>query len=367
MVPATRRKSAMSKKSGKPSAKKKQRVEISSDSEEDLREAVEEAEELARENEELQAKLAALEAKERSTRDTARFVPNEDMVKTIQTIFRTKLWNVKGIKFVQTNEEAEEVANMIFELLPEKEQEEWNHDPKSFANLYKVSVIKVLNGTRQYVQQQMHKAADSFMSKNGGILPEMTEIEAILKRKVNLDDEQALTTFVWWWDEVLNSVCGNKYDWNPKKRHYYKISECVPQDPLDDGDLAMPINTEAFAAVMFENYREEWLSQFNKKEEDEDAILTKTKDSEVLTKYTKPFVGQNAFGAWDPDGLARFVVLKKYNKAGRNSPNCGEVEQKVLDMVRAKHKVTAQEPNTKKKKVSKIVPPSKLVRTFGDD
>lgn len=347
------KKSASSTKSSK---KKRKHEETSSEEESS-------DDELAQENKALKKELAELRA-QKIGKTPKNSDASDGMRKLIRQIFRGNLWNSKGMKFVQDTNQLGVVVEALFDQLPGNTQKSWGSAEK-WGAVYQDSLAKEINETRQFVQQRMHHACNEYMAENNGLLPEISEIEAILKREIPEDDEQAIHTFTWWWDKLLPSVTGNKFDWSPKIKYYATISKAKPNDPVDEDDLAMPPNTEAFGAVFLENYRETYMEQYQKKQEDPEADLTIRKDSENKNKYSRLHVGQNLFGAWKEEGLLRFNFLKEMNVEGRKKKESRDIESKILNILRRKNKIEGERPPGRKKKASKIEPPKKIINTFG--
>ena len=61
-----------------------------------------------------------------------------------------------------------------------------------------------------------------------------------------------------------------------------------------------------------------------------------------IGKYTSSTTGQAKYGGWNQEGLRVYNRLMKLNQRARLGPLCQEVEQKCLELLRKKHKITAK-------------------------
>jgi hypothetical protein len=59
-------------------------------------------------------------------------------------------------------------------------------------------------------------------------------------------------------------------------------------------------------------------------------------------KYTSSNGGQQAYGGWNTNGLVMFNELTALSEAARATDKCKIVENKCLQIMRAKNKITAK-------------------------
>jgi len=138
--------------------------------------------------------------------------------------------------------------------------------------------------------------------------------------------------------------------WNDQIKYYGLLSTHHPLDSPEK--IYITPQTEAFAALIWENSRDRWPLLFAHKSKNPGRITyvkDKSKKGNIKPgytaidisendkfkgKYTKSDSGQTAMGGWSADGLRRYVDLVKINKEARKKRTTPDLENKILGIVR---------------------------------
>ena len=149
-------------------------------------------------------------------------------------------------------------------------------------------------------------------------------------------------------------------EWTPKIRCFNTISDAIRQNT--EIPLISP-SDEAFAVLVVANCIDRW-TQSQEDDEDDTARAqdeTKPKKAPVNGRYTRVDAGQVKYGGWTKEGLIHYNELLKLNRDARASPRCAVVEEKCMQMLRKKHKITGnnwqEHANRKKRKKGYVEEP----------
>ena len=155
----------------------------------------------------------------------AGFPPKGDDSDPIPTLIRGAMkdvvWRTK--KFVTSEAQEVALARDVYAAIEIKDKGAEGHE-EAFIERYGSKCTELLNAQRSYVQANAKTAANDWMENNNGILPEVAEIEACLARYAPPEGQEALVrwkkVWVWYWDDFVPHIAGNKFHWNESKRHY---------------------------------------------------------------------------------------------------------------------------------------------------
>ncbi len=344
------------------SSKKKQRSSKGSRKHSDIgtQEAWDNALKKARE-EEIAAKEASESEPEPSDDEPedwtqARDPNNDGMVASIKDVVQNKLW--RACKFVCGAVNRNKVSGKVFELL----QLQGTYEPTNWVETYGKEVNKAVNDVRGYAVGEIKKKLHDYWQEHGKKVPTIQEFANCLYRTIDPENAEQLDIFKFWWDQILDGACANKFDWCPDHRHFLTISAAGPNPGQGRTnsllDMYMNPSTEAFALLVLENYRELWVKQFEWKDKNPRKKLPPLKKKEnrlagdpefPATKWTDPHGGQQVYCGWSPAGLKQYDDYKKANKVSRITTGSQTLEAACLAALREDWGTTGTAPQKKKK------------------
>lgn len=272
----------------------------------------------------------------------------ESMADKIKGVIQGKLWRV--CKFIMGKKVRDKVAAKCYELIGLTEgQAEW-------VETWGKTVNKALNNVRGYACTEIKKKMFDYWEEHGTV-PSLDEFRACLTRRIDPNNQDELALFAFWWDQILDGACANKFDWCEDHRLYLKISTAAPYPsqgrPNRAEDLYMNPSTEAFALIVLENYLAQWVGQFEwKKLHKKKKIpaykkpVNRTADDPNFpeTKWTNPHAGQQTYCGWDKEALKQFEEYKNLNKTARMTPESDALEEATLAKLKVDYKVTGDAP-----------------------
>lgn len=297
---------------------------------------------------------------------------------TMVTLIREKLkaYTFKEVKFVQDEAGEQVLLDSIIHYLdiPElkADGEVGKAAQEGFKNNYLKTCLQELNNLRNYVQSQAKKKAFAYMASNKGKLPEMADIINFSLRRLDLEDPKKLEFAFWWMNNILPTFPGCADYYNKKIRHYETISEAKTDKECPFADITE--HTEAFGVLSWENNSQKWPKLYaleNKRgNEGKKTVLTKKKVSEIqpeedkrffsytetpelATLYTMPDAGQEKYGGWKPDGLKRYVLLRKNIRKARAKAEGKAWEKKLLALCREKLNIKGKDYAEQRKLMGK--------------
>ena len=339
----------------------------------------------------------------------ARFPPKNDKddpnKKLIKEIIKVVIW--RRTKFLTSDDQEETLALEVYAAINIANKGVEGHE-KAFVEHNKAFITSELNEMRSYVQTNAKDfAAYPWMAANNGHLPTVDEVFACVTRQPLPVEPVAKTraelVWVWYWDEYLPRIAGNRFHWSTAKRHYELISESPVTTqvgnptasrssakkptakgkkkapvPLPAVPLNIPPSTEAFGMVLYESCFAKWQHEFPLKQAHPNKKISfarppKGKENleyEVVGKrlylydkkyrglYTKSDAGRGKFRGWTAVGMARFIkhredIVKVRDHKDHKAATL-DLENAILELVREKHGIVAQdiddEKNAKRRK-----------------
>lgn len=285
------------------------------------------------------------------------------MVEIITAVRSQNVWG--KVKFLTANHE-DRYLNMVLDEMGfgHSQSATWI---ENWKNTYGDYAVKQLNEARSYVQSQLRTVVLNYMDNNPSP-PQLTDILKCLNRDINLEDDDEMELFEWYWDEFLPKATCNCKVFKDSQRHYATISTAAPLN--EPNNLYMSISNEAFAVLMFENNRTRWMRYKEVKDQNahSNKKLTAAKfkqvdgkpskipgqegetqetPKEILVfgdkfrgKWSKCDSGQAKYGGWSADGLKRYKALRALAKAGRAKADCQTIEEASLHSVRQRLQLT---------------------------
>lgn len=127
-----------------------------------------------------------------------------------------------------------------------------------------------------------------------------------------------LKTFFWFAGEFLQCVAGVR-TWGTQK-----YSNFITGSVDETTNITMvTVTDEAMALLLFENYREKWITQFEMKARGE-------KPGRIDGKYTSSTKGHAEYAGWSEEGVKRFNYYCNLVVRDRESSKATEVEKSLL-------------------------------------
>jgi hypothetical protein len=320
---------------------------------------------LEKENDELAAKLKALEEEKAATekrlassitvreelvgkyhsalatvggRKSSSLAKNAGMVMQIKKVTKKKLWRM--VKFIGNDAQLMKAARMVLDLLNLKDylhKEGETDDRKKdidvrvaeWLALYSTDVRAAINENRSYVQSEMKKIALGWLKQGKTLLPfedfKKIALRDLADRDGNYDEtlEEQFDLYL-----VMVSACAGSATYGDKQRR---------SDPVSTASfgnkLAVPPSTEAMVLVMYENCHQKWLNMHQRKEIDKIpgdipkySSRRHEETKEWMGKYSDSCSGNSPYGGWGADGIKQFNELKKEIATLREEPPAGFLE-----------------------------------------
>lgn len=180
-------------------------------------------------------------------------------------------------------------------------------------------------------------------------LPELEYITKMIHDDKMFDliktDPWRKTVFVWWWNEFLPKLAMDQH-WGFKIRNNHVFTDKFTIKGRDGVDfpnkIYVTITLEAFACIMYDNWRTAWMNQFTYKANNPGKPIPKTKKDgkSYNAKYSMPRSGSKNFGGWSEEGQEKFKSLLNSILAFRKTPVVvdGKYPNFVKELIREANK-----------------------------
>ena len=277
----------------------------------------------------------------------------EDLKQLIIAQAKTILWSV--VKFIQSPEQEIMAASMLIkcaENLPE-EDIATKEDREALANTYKTHIRRAILKRRNYVAAE-HKKVMFKRFKDKGSMPTVSQLIKCLER--NIQDEEDFEVFEFYWEELLPKQVGS-WVWSHEVRNYTTICEAIRKDITTRKLPMITSEDEAFTVLVVENSYDRWMKELQKT----DAPLPQPADNAGVQQrnnpgkpkrpcynglYTTTESGQNDWGGWKEEGLARFNEFVDMNTAARAKKTTPALEKDCLARLKKKHNIVCDDHRT---------------------
>ena len=218
--------------------------------------------------------------------------------------------------------------------------------------------------------------------KHNGQIPGDKDLDRILERNLDMNNEEDYDLMEWWHCDVMAMVCGYGKHWNQDKFNYLTISEGAP--PGQPNKKYITSSHEAMARAFFANNREKWMEIWQLRRLDEyqgrTTFVAKSKieyqadgrtlawehkpcesdDKKVwlngpkfMGKYSIHDAGQSHDSGWNVEGRKLYLQYLTTNKEARKKPEFVQVDRAFLQKMKAKKGLTAANAEEEKKKKGK--------------
>jgi hypothetical protein len=246
-------------------------------------------------------------------------------------------------KFVNSDAQERNLGRLMLKYgtIPDEHKE----DTEAFVSTYSKIMRRQIFDRRSYVQTEFRKIFRKLWTNREQNFPSVESLLKCLQRNIETDEEYEV--FVFYCKELLSRVVGAA-EWSKKSCCFKTMSSAMRQNTKIP--LISP-SDEAFVVLVVDNCLERWTEE--RIAEDVRATGKNPPKKAVNGKYTRCNAGQVVFGGWSPDGLKYYNDLLHLNKEARESPRCKIVEEKCLELLRKKHKVTAKTWEEQRKSRSK--------------
>ena len=323
---------------------------------------------------------------------------NARMVCIIYNAMKTDGW--REYKFFSTDQDAEVGAYTLLDYIGiskfKKRSDNSNKALRDeWVGTYQNVVNTCLNYLRSYIQGQVKTECMNYMKAHGS-LPQPKLIYAINDRSIDLHNEENKKVACWWYDRIIPKIVGPVNLFNVDERCYKAISDCKLATKDGKQFDIVPPGTEAFAVSLFHNCRSKWTQIYKQKqnmpegktkitvkacketnkckEKANELFLYEDKNPKLKTKWSMPHSGQEKYGGWSPAGKEHWVKLTAKNATARPTVHGLAKEQGIMNLMRAKHSITAATPEAQAildgRKVPKAnansTPRARIAGLFGD-
>jgi hypothetical protein len=292
------------------------------------------------ENEMLQSKCKQLEAQVNASKQKAEariskgkaqlLRINEDEKKRIDALVTSELW--RTCKFINDKEDEEEASEFIYNIIYGKQST--NKDKMySWTATYKAHIKKALYARRNYSTSQIKLAANDLF-KNNEPVPTVEQILKCISRTIDVNDEQEMAVFQWYWEVLLPKMVGAA-EWGNNVRYYTTIYAAkIPGD--EQNRKLVHYSHEGMILAIWDNNIEKWRELY-------DWSLSPAnqgkKQKNSGGKYTSTTKGQRQYGGWEPSGIEAYNRYCEEAKAGRSLANRKILERRTLDLLREKYNI----------------------------
>ena len=211
---------------------------------------------------------------------------------------------------------------------------------------------RLLNELRSHVQGKMKKRATKVINAKE-FYPTAEQVFACVKRDPNC----GMRAFAFYWDIILPSAVLENDNWEKQHRWFNMISAAA----LNDGAPCITPETEAFAAMVYDNCLIRWIELANqkknstknvcilnvdkhldgKKTDGDTNYLTIENTPNLKPKYTIAGRGQLKMGGGWGNGIAAYKALAQEATEARELGTTLDLEQRVLWNVKEKHDIGA--------------------------
>jgi hypothetical protein len=265
---------------------------------------------------------------------------NEEILKQIDDAVKNKLYKI--VKFINCTETECKAAVIVLDHIKLPQMSESPEARASAIKAYKRPIKQKLFLRKGYVNAEMKKLAFKMLKKN----VELPSYESVLKcanRTIDVDDEDEMNLFMWYWEDLLPKMVGAK-EWDGSVCYYTTISSAKMAD--QPKDALVTVSDEAMTALMWENCLERYKAcyAFTK-----NTANAGKKQPNLPGKYTVLDKGQAKWGGWTNEGVQQFNKYFLEVKAGRKSANCAPLEAKCLEMLRKKYNIVCPTPEEQEK------------------
>lgn len=284
----------------------------------------------------------------------------------IDLVMKEDIWKI--VKFLPEDEAGQ---HMVYSLVVDGMMERYpdvnnrirnKNDHLAFIHNHGPTMANSLNGIRNQCIGKLGKACTDYMYKHEGTLPTMDLLRKCALRDIDLDDNEEVATYEWYWTVALPTMCGTAKHWNREEHFFHTISQAKLSDSKGSQEI-VPASTEAFLVTCMDNYRESWIEQNELKKKHPDRKIchgkkkapgtanklvdkedTGTKmvmvyDPKYFGKYTDNTGGSNILGGWSDEGKAYYVDLEVQVEESRNDKKCLAMEKQFLEHLRATKKI----------------------------
>lgn len=223
----------------------------------------------------------------------------------------------RKIKFISNDDMLREAMDWVMkhEKVPQEKR-------LMYRVVYESVFNESLNAKRSTCETAGRKiVVDKTMPKFQEKGKELFTMEELCKLR-RAETEREKEASFWFFGEFLSCVVG-KRQWIVQKK-YQLISQATM---TGSSDKLVTISDEAFALLMYENYKDKWTKQGN-----EQAGQSVPSGKKVIRgKFTVQNSGTCKYGGWSHAGMKRFNELYDLVVEDRACPQAAAVEKEFLD------------------------------------
>ena len=241
-----------------------------------------------------------------------------------------EIW--RAFKFITCKEEEDETAEYTYKLIYGEDNVDLDK-MYSWCETYKKTIRENLYAKRNYVASRIKDCAWKIF-ESGQTLPSLEMIRKCIGRKIDVENEDEMRIFKWYWEDLLPKVVGAS-EWGPAVRYYNTITlYMIPNEPKKR--VLITPNDEAMICVLWDNQYDKWheLWEFAK-----DPTKKGQKQVNRGGKYTSCEKGYCTYSGWDDGGIKSFNMYENEAKDGRKGPNRKLLERTTLNQLRVQRNI----------------------------
>ena len=240
----------------------------------------------------------------------------EHAIQPIKAFVTSKVF--RKIKFISNDDLLQEAMDWVMkdEKVPQEKR-------LMYWVVYESVFNESLNAKRRSYETSERKivAEDKMMPKFQEEDKELFTMEELCKlRRAETEREQEAS--FWFFGEFLSCVVG-KRQWSVQKK-YQLISQATM---TGSSEKLVTISDEAFALLVYENYKDKWTKQGN----EQPGQLVQSGKKVIRGKFTIQNSGTCKYGGWSHDSMKRFNELYNLVVEDRACPQAATVEKEFID------------------------------------
>ena len=188
------------------------------------------------------------------------------------------------------------------------------------------------------------------------------------------ESEDSKKIFVWYYDVFLPAAVNSNLQYGPSIRYYKEYTDLIPFYKKER--VAVPVQVEAFALLIYSNCVDKWNFQYQQKEANPNSKIQAhceanrgkytyiAKGEDGAEERRKAVCGFTKAGQDEYAKLRQIIRLRREKDKANGTPNA----KLALKLMRLKHKIGADTPSqakpAKKRRVEKeapTLPPQELL------
>ena len=192
------------------------------------------------------------------------------------------------------------------------------------------------------------------------------------------ESEDSKKIFVWYYDVFLPAAVNSNLQYGPSIRYYKEYTDLIPFYKKER--VAVPVQVEAFALLIYSNCVDKWNFQYQQKEANPNSKIQAHCEAN-RGKYTYIAKGQEgnkdrseAVCGFTKAGQQKLIELVEFTKNRRflDAQDGTKKAKLALKLMKEKHNINQEaaaptKPTNKKRRVTKVAPSQPPAELLADD